>query len=696
MRFGIFLQLCAITAAWNLAHAFGDSPRTLESFNDDWKFYPGDATNVPADDFDASNWKSVTTPHTWNTKSDPPKKDYYRGPGWYRKTFVANEEWKGKRVFIRFEAASLVAQVYLNGSELGEHKGGFAAFCYELTPLLRLGETNLLAVRVDNSRREDVIPLGGDFTIFGGLYRPVSLIITGPVDITPLDYGSPGVFLRQLSVTDSNADVEIETEVSNGDTDSRRVTVQVDILDKDGGTICKSTKEQQIKARHILIVTQRTSIKKPHLWNGVDDPYMYTARIKVLGDGKVLDGLDQPLGLRYFREDPKLGFVLNGKPRQIHGVARHQDWAGTGWAISDQQQDEDMKIMREMGVTGVRLAHYQDSDYFYQLCDRNGLLVWAELCMVNEVRGTPAFLENARQQLQELIRQNFNHPSIVMWSLYNEISPGNTNNPAPIVRNLKELAKKEDASRPTTGALAIDGIQKLHGVGKLNDILALNVYPGWYIGVPDDMGPIIDKWNGAYGTNGIIISEYGAGANIAQHAQDFTGRTGRAPKDWHPEEWQSVVHERNYAAIKARPYVYGSFVWNMFDFASASRNEGGIPGINDKGLVTRDRKIKKDAYYFYQANWTTNPMVYICSRRFTDRTNSVTDVKVYSNCPKVALTINGRSRGEMEGDSLNIFTWKNVILQPGDNEVKAEADSPNGTMDDVCRWTYQPPTITTR
>jgi beta-galactosidase len=674
-------------------HTFAAESRIVLPLAVGWKFFRGGETNASATNFDDGSWSKVTVPHTWNTDSDPPRKDYYRGSGWYRKSFVAEQSWKNKRVFVRFEAASLVARVFLNGKELGKHRGGFAAFCFELTPYLNFGGTNLLAVRVDNARHEDVIPLAGDFTVFGGLYRPVSLLLTDPINITPLDCGSTGVFIRQSNVSEKSAEVQIEAEVSNGKTNTQNVEVRISVLDANGAKVSSASEKNGIGGETVKTVTQKITIPRPHLWNGAADPYLYTVRVDLCEASKVVDTVEQPLGLRYFSFDARRGFLLNGRPQQIHGVNRHQDWAGTGWAISEAQQDADMKIMRDMGVTGVRLAHYQHNDYFYKLCDQNGLLVWTELPMVNDVRSSKAFLENTRQQLKELIRQNMNHPSIILWSLYNEINPMNKDNPVPIVDDLKHLAKVEDPGRPTTGAFSIDGIEKLPNVGRLNDVLALNVYPGWYLGVPEDMGAVIDKWNSIYGTNGIVISEYGAGANIHQHQQNFEGRAGRAPKDWHPEEWQAIVHEKNYAAIQDRPQVFGSYIWNMFDFASAARNEGDAPGINDKGLVTRDRQTKKDAYYFYQANWTSEPMVHITSSRDVERTTTNISAKIYSNCSKVTLRVNGKSCGEVEGDSLHIFHWQGIQLQPGENLIEAEAVTPSGVVRDVCRWVYQPKPI---
>lgn len=670
---------------------FAAEPRITLSFDEDWKFQIGDVPGGERVSLADDLWQRISLPHTWNTESDPPPKNYYRGPGWYRKAFLMEEMWADQRVFIRFGAASLVAKVFLNGKQLGEHKGGFAAFCYELTPHLLSGRTNVLAVRVDNSRREDVIPLTGDFTIFGGLYRSVTLIVTPSINISPLDHASPGVFLTQENVSEDSADVQVETIVSNGGYHQRDVMLKVSVRDASGSLVASNSTVARVSSEMTQPVMQKISIVKPQLWNGVADPCLYTVRTEISVAGKLLDAVEQPLGLRTFAFEAGRGFVLNGKPQQIRGVNRHQDWARTGWAARPGQIETDIQLIREMGATGVRLAHYQHDDYFYSLCDRNGLVVWAELPLVNDLRGTPEFLDNAREQLTELIRQNLNHPSIVLWSIYNEISPKNTNDPVPLVRNLNQLAKTEDLSRPTVGALSGEGIAKLHRLGTVTDVLALNTYPGWYFGVPGDMGGVIDKWNTNYGSRGIIISEYGAGASVSQHQEDFSGRSGRAPADWHPEEWQSLVHEANYAAIRNRQSVFGSFAWNMFDFASADRSEGDAPGINDKGLVTRDRKIKKDAYFFYQANWTPNPMVHVTSERHVVRTKAEAVVKVYSNCSEVRLKLNGADYGAMEGGEQHVFSSKNIPLQIGDNRIEVTGSTADTNVQDICVWRYLPP-----
>lgn len=658
--------------------------RAVVPFNSDWKFYKGDIDGAAAADFADADWQSVTLPHTYNAQDALPGTAMYQGPAWYRKTFTASAEWKGRRVFVRFEAASLAADVYLNGSKLGNHQGGFAAFCFELTPDLHIGAANTFAVRVDN-KRGTISPLGGDFTIFGGLYRSVSLIVTGPVDITPLDFAGPGVYLKQTSVSEAGAEVEVATKVSNRSGQLQNIAARVTILDARNKSVVTGRAGAVLKAGETGEVKQTIIISKPHLWNGTADPYLYKARIELLNGNSTVDAIEQPLGLRYFKVDPQRGFMLNGKPMQIHGVDLHQDGGAMGWAVTEKDEDRDMGILREMGADGVRLAHYQHSDHFHTLCDRNGVLVWSELALVNNVRHTDEFRANVRQQLTELIRQNFNHPAIVMWSMHNEI--GSRDKPTDIIKELADLAHAEDPTRPTTGAASGDTMANLPDVMNALDLVSLNIYSGWYGGKPEDLGAELDKYNLKYGSRGVSLSEYGAGASVRQHQQGMTERP--APNGrWHPEEWQAIQHEIQYPIIQARSYTWGSFLWVMFDFASAGRHEGDLDGINDKGLVTRDRVTRKDAFYFYKANWNPEPMIYITSRRDTERKTATSAIKVYSNSPKVTIKLNGKSLGEAVSAASHVFLLQDLSLAEGENLIEAEGALNGKIVKDSCRWIY--------
>jgi len=667
-------------------------PQNMVPVTDGWKFIRADVNNAETVAFDDSKWSQITLPHTWNDKDTLAGPNYYRGPGWYRIKLAIPETAKDKRVFIHFEAASLVADVYFNGVHLGQHRGGFTAFCYELTPYVKKDSPNILAVRVDNSSFADVPPLSGDFNIQGGIYRSVWLIVKNPVCITPLDYASTGIYIKQTEVTKEEATVDVLAKVSNGLDKQAIIKSRVTIFDANSAMVAKAEESAQVEPGQTKSVNNQVRIANPHLWNGRKDPYLYQAKVELLCDGNVVDEISGTLGaigLRYFSVDANKGFFLNGESYPLRGVDRHQDRPGKGWAISYADQDEDANLIMEIGATCVRLAHYPHSNYFLSLCDKNGLAVWAEIPLVNQVYNTPAFAENAKQQLTELIRQRYNHPSIFFWSLYNELgNSGKCDDPRPLLTELQSLAKQEDSTRLTTAA-SNDPSNKWPGVRKIADLIAWNPYPGWYYGNPSQMNQLLDKHKKDANDKPIGVSEYGAGANIKQHEQNMKKAPTPSGK-WHPEEWQTIVHEEDYAAIEARPYIWGSFVWVMFDFGSAGRNEGDTHGINDKGLVTADRKTRKDAFYFYKAKWTTEPFVYITSRRHTERTDPNTTVKAYSNCNSVELKVNGQAIGSQTEKSC-VFKWFDVQLKPGLNTIEAIAARDGKTYADKCEWTFMSP-----
>jgi len=674
----------AIFLIFLCAAVVNGQPQNVTQITDGWKFVGADANGAEAPGFDDSSWVAVSLPHTWNDKDTLRGGNYYRGPGWYRLKLDIPASAKEKRVFVHFEAASIVADVYFNGVRLGQHRGAFTAFCYELTPHIRLGSENVLAVRVDNSPFKDVAPLSGDFNIFGGIYRPVWLIIKNPVCITPLDYASPGIYLKQTKVSKEEAIVDVLAKVSNGLDKPVNVESRVKIIGDNSEKASYLAGGAKISAGQTASVNNQLGIPNPHLWNGRKDPYLYNVCVELLCDGEVVDSVTEPIGLRYFGVDPNKGFFLNGQSYPLHGVNRHQDRPGKGWAISYADQDEDANLILEIGATCLRLAHYPHSSYFQTLCDKNGLVVWAELPLVNQVFDTPEFMENAKQQLTELIRQKYNHPSIMFWSLYNELgNSGKCDDPRVLLNELQSLAKEEDPTRLTVAA-SNDPSNKWPGVRAIADLIAWNTYPGWYYGSPTQMNQLIDKYKRDANDKPVSISEYGAGASIKHHEQNIK-KGPRTDGLWHPEEWQAIVHEENYAAMEARPYLWGTYVWVMFDFASAWRREGDANGINDKGLVTADRKTRKDAFYFYKAKWTSDPLVCITSRRHFERDDPNTTVKVYSNCDSVELKVNGQSMGSVSGKGC-IFRWPDVRLKEGLNKIEAIATRGDTTCTDKCEW----------
>ncbi len=655
-----------------------------------WRFMQGDPAGVagqamsPADaNWIDSSWQAVSIPHNWGWEEAQQGKDFYRGPGWYRRELNITRE-TGKRYFLRFEAASLVADVYLNGQWLGQHRGGFGAFAFEITTNLSASSTNLLAVRVNNKWEPDIAPLSGDFSVYGGLYRPVHLIVTGGENFALTDHASPGVAWLQTSVTDTQAVLDVTAQISNGTMQKRPLTLVAMVLDANGIRVAGSSQSITLAPNATSPYWLRLTVPHPHLWNGRLDPYLYRAVIELRSGDTVVDSVEQPLGLRFYSVDPDKGLFLNGKPYHLHGVNRHQDRVNKGWAISEADMDEDLQLIKEMGATVVRCAHYQHSDYFYSLCDKAGILVWAEIPQVNEITASEQFAETSRNQLLDLIRQNINHPSVFAWSLFNEIALRETPDPQRELQDMNNVAHSEDPTRPTIAATCTD---KYPQMNKIPDLLGWNIYPGWYRGTRDDFGSVLDKSRSDSRHGGICVSEYGAGANVTQHEDNPNQPKPGGP--WHPEEWQALVHESAWAAMKERPFVWGTFVWNMFDFAVATRHEGEMPGRNDKGLVTYDRKTRKDAFYFYKANWSDEPVLYITSRRFTERTNAVTDVKIYSNANPVELLLNGKSLGQRSDGTNGVFVWKDVHLQHGENQITAKAEREGKKLSDSCVWTLK-------
>ena len=612
----------------------------------------------------------VDLPHTWNAQDALSGKiDYKRGIGNYEKNLFIRPEWKGKRLFIRFEGVNNIADVFINRRHIGEHRGGYGAFIFEITGKVEYGKENSILVRVNNGEQLDIMPLVGDFNFYGGIYRDVHLLITDETCISPLDYASPGVRLIQDSVSHRYAKVRAIVDLSNGSSGNQEVELNVRLLD--GQRVVKEgTKNVNLSGNEVMQQELTFEIDQPHLWNGRQDPFLYQAEVTLFRNGQMVDRVTQPLGLRFYRIDPDKGFFLNGKHLPLQGVCRHQDRSEVGNALRPQHHEEDVALMLEMGVNAVRLAHYPQATYFYDLMDKNGIIVWAEIPFVGpggyNDKGfvdLPAFRANGKEQLKELIRQHYNHPSICVWGLFNELTEFG-DNPVEYIKELNVLAHQEDTTRPTTSAS-----NQMGDLNFITDAIAWNRYDGWYGGTPADLGKWLDRMHKDHPKICIAISEYGAGASI-YHQQDSLVKT--VPTSWwHPENWQTYYHIENWKTISSRPYVWGSFVWNMFDFGAAHRTEGDRPGINDKGLVTFDRKVRKDAFYFYKANWNREePMLYLTGKRNTVRTQRLQTIIAFTNQAGAELFVNGKSYGKTTPDSYAILEWKNVELEPGENEIK--------------------------
>lgn len=568
-------------------------------------------------------------------------------------------------------------QCLCNGKHIGEHRGGYGAFVFEITDKVEYGKENTLLVRVNNGEQLDVMPLVGDFNFYGGIYRDVHLLLTDNLCISPLDYASSGVYLIQQQITDKQAAICARINLSNGTGELRKAVLRLQV--NDGKKTVYETEKEVSMIPHTDVQVENIEfiLKNPRLWNGTQDPFMYQTVVTLIKDGKELDKVEQPLGVRYYITDPDKGFFLNGKHLPLHGVCRHQERVEVGNALYPVHHEEDTRIMLDMGVNAVRLAHYPQATYMYDLMDKYGIVTWAEIPFVGPggyadkgFVDQPSFRENGKEQLKEMIRQHYNHPSICFWGLFNELKEQG-DNPVEYIKELNAMAHREDPTRPTTSASNQDG-----ALNFITDHIAWNRYDGWYGATPATLATWLDATHKNHPEIKIAISEYGAGASI-YHQQDSLVQT--VPGSWwHPENWQTEYHIQNWKIINERPYVWASFVWNMFDFGAAHRMEGDRSGINDKGLVTHDRKIKKDAYYFYRANWNPEPMIYIAGRRNVNRVKPLVDVQVFSNVEEVILIVNDCQCRRMKPDSLKVCLFKEVPLRKGRNEIEVRAsDSKN-------------------
>ena len=647
--------------------------------DDGWVFLAADAAGAEAPGFDDTGFLPVTLPHTWNAlDGEDGGNDYRRGVGWYRRHLAgaALGAPPGGRIYLQFDGANIVADVYVNGVMVGEHRGGFATFRFDVTDALDPAGDDVLAVKVDNSAFADVPPLSADFTFFGGLYRDVHLVAVDGLHVDLDDFGASGVTLIPSDVTPDAAALAGRVRVTNAGTGGAAAEVALAIVGPDGTLVTRLTQTAALDPGTTSEIALSTTIQTPALWNGRAAPSLYTAYAEVTAGGVVTDVVAQPFGLRAFAVDPAAGFSLNGVPLDLHGVNRHQDRLDKGWAITAADHDEDMALIAEVGATAIRLAHYQHAQHFYDLCDRYGMVVWAEVPVVNAVTDSAAFTANAEQQLRELIRQNVNHPSIFFWSLSNELT--NTAAAGALLDDLDALAHDEDPSRPTTVA---SNQADADPITTHADLVGFNKYYGWYTGTVANFAPWADNFHAAFPARAAAVSEFGAGAGVTIHSATPTVMD-------HSEEYECLFHETYWQAMAARPFLWGKFVWNMFDFASDGRNEGETPGRNDKGLVTYDRQTRKDAFYWYKANWSADPVVYITERRFDPRTTPTIDVKVYSNLDNVALTVNGTALPAQTSPN-HIFVFPGVALEAGVNQVVATAMTGVISAADTVSWTRQ-------
>ena len=600
--------------------------REIINFNTKWAFTK-DATEVPQ--VMPEKWYWVTLPHSWNDiDGQDGGADYYRGTCYYAKELDKIDLPEADQYYLELRGANASADVYVNGKKLAHHDGGYSTWRVNMTEAL--ADKNLIVVALENGKNDRVYPQNADFTFYGGLYRDVNIIAVNESHFDLDYYGGPGIKVTP-EIKGADADVEVEVYLTNAKAGQR---LSYTIKESDGTVVAKGETDAADTKINFNIVNV-------HLWNGKKDPYLYTAEVELVENGEAIDTVSTRFGCRTFKIDPERGFILNGVDYPLRGVSRHQDRWGYGNALLPEHHREDIELICEMGATTIRLAHYQHDQYFYDLCDEKGLVIWAEIPYISS--HMPTGRENTISQMKELVIQNYNHPSIVVWGLSNEITMSGTSD-ADLLENhniLNDMVHEMDKTRLTT--IAVVSMCDIHDPYiQIPDVVSYNHYFGWYGGDTSMNGPWFDNFHKEFPNIPIGVSEYGCEA-LNWHTSD--------PKQGdYTEEYQAYYHEELIKQLYTRPYLWATHVWNMFDFGADARNEGGENGQNHKGLITFDRKYKKDSFYAYKAWLSDDPFVHLCGKRYVDRVEDTTKVTVYSNLPEVELFVNGKSLGKQKAE----------------------------------------------
>lgn len=609
--------------------------RKIDNINKSWQFY-----------YEKNNsTTNIDLPHTWNGEDGQDGgSDFYRGTCVYTKHLGKISLKKDELLYVEFKGVNSEAKVYLNDVLLISHEGGYSTFRADLTP--HLNDINILKVEVCNKENDRVYPQRADFTFYGGIYRDVNLIHVNKDHFALDHFGGQGIEVK-ATLKDNEGFIFGKGYVTSGD-------VEFVLLDKDDKEIVKFKNEEEV------------SVPNVHLWNGLIDPYLYKVVARLYVNGKLVDEVSTRVGFRNFSVDPKIGFILNGKSYPLHGVSRHQDRPEIGNAISKKDHEEDIALIKEIGANTIRLAHYQHDDYFYDLCDETGFIIWAEIPYIS--KHMPNARENAVSQMKELVIQQYHHPSICFWGISNEITMMKTNKKQMLEEHsrLNELIHKLDDSRLTTLAcFAMCGMYNKSAF--ISDVVGWNLYLGWYVPFLWLNKGWLSMFHLLHPSRPVCYSEYGAEAVVKLHSPNEGKRFDNS------EEYQAKYHDYLIKVFAKRPYVWGTYVWNMFDFAADGRDQGGEPGMNHKGLVTFDRKIRKDAFYAYKVHWNEEKMIHLCGKRYVNRHERKTLIKVYSNDgDQVEVFLNGQLIETIKGEK--VFKTK-VILKDGSNHIEVRSNS---------------------
>ncbi|MBN2281029.1 MAG: beta-galactosidase [Candidatus Marinimicrobia bacterium] len=674
------IQVFSITI-WGLFFSgviFGQV-REEKNINQNWQFI------LPENEIDYvtltdTSWKMISLPHTWNDKDIQSGNSVHYGTAWYKKILSSSEFRSHKRYYLRFEGVGQYAEVYFNHQFVGKHLGSYSAFVCDITGFIKPDADNILLVKVNNELNRSYPKDNFLFGIFGGIYRDVFLVKTDQVHISLTDYASNGVYVYQEEVEPKKARLKVIALVMNESSRQYRILVKNRLIDKERHTVTESQTEKVFFPGGLVPVEMELIVKNPKFWMGRQNPYLHRLETEIFINKELVDKVVQNIGIRSVEICPEKGFFLNGKPYKLYGVCRHQEWQNSGNALLPSHHKRDMEMIDDIGATSVRLAHYQQAKYMYDLADSLGLLVWAEIPFVNGYQEGAD--DNARQQMMELIKQNFNHPSIFTWGIHNEVIKGSrVQQPVQLTKELNILSKLLDPGRFTASVSNIWWIYD-HEIHENTDLQGFNQYTGWYGGKPTELDQWIKNYHIAKADVRFSISEYGAGGNISHQSMDEL-----TPPDptgqFFPEGYQTYYHETTWTTIEKYPFIWASYVWNMFDFSVPEWNRGGIKGRNHKGLVTYDRKIKKDAYYWYKANWSEEPVLHLVGKRNNVIETNKIIFKVYCNFAVPGLYINGQNYGAMNpGINRVQYISPEIELEKGEYTIEVRTkDQDNGLVD---------------
>ena len=654
--------------------------RQVIEINKNWTFID---KGLPVEKVSSAydGWQAVDIPHTWNNREIQSGDTVNYGTAWYKKILDPGIPQAGRQYFLRFEGVGQYAVLYVNRKYVGEHLGSYSAFAFNITRFLEPDTANVITVKVNNELNASYPKDNFLFGIYGGIYRNVNLIITENTHIGITDHASSGVYVSPVKIDNDLAILSVKTLLKNDGATKQLVQIKNTLEDNEGKICASNIMTSDLFPGGPVPVVMSLTAEKPHLWNGLKDPYLYRLTTELIMDGKVIDKVSQPYGIRYFSVEPDKGFILNGEPYRLYGVCRHQEWQDVGNALLPEHHRKDMELIHELGATSIRLAHYQQAEYFYTLADSIGFLVWAEIPFVNGFReGADG---NAMQQMAELIKQNYNHPSIFVWGVHNEVIKGqDIARPVNLSRELHMLAKDLDPNRYTVSVSNIWWVYD-HPIHENTDLQGFNQYTGWYGGKPENLAGWITKYHQARPDVRFSVSEYGAGANIAQQSLNDTS-VPNPTGQFFPEGYQTHYHEVTWMAIEASPFIWASYVWNMFDFSVPEWDRGGIRGRNHKGLVTYDRKIKKDAFFWYKANWSEEAVLYLAGKRNDTVSADKIRFKAYCNFNTPELFIDGNSMGLMKTGKNEVqFLSDHITLSHGKHFVEIRANKHEMIMRDA-------------